>query len=156
MTLFRHSWIKLFILGCAQSLTVEELENLKSEKISEPEMASFLSAVKGLQSLRLSSVEHGYLRSFVLFKHGRDILDKLETRKDSIEAVADQAHVTLAQAMMIRTENNPLLFAKMMMILAGIEEISSDLIHQLFFKDTIGDISMDVIVVDMLRAKSNA
>ena len=129
---------------------------MKSEQISEHEMTSFLSAVKGLQSLRLSSVEHGYLCSVVLFKHGRDILDKLETRKDSIEAVADQAHVTLAQAMMIRTENNPLLFAKMMMILAGIEEISSDLIHQLFFKDTIGDISMDVIVVDMLRAKSNA
>ena len=63
MTLFRHSWIKLFILGCAQSLTVEELENLKSEKISEPEMASFISAVKGQQSLRLSSVEHGYLHS---------------------------------------------------------------------------------------------
>ena len=110
--------------------------------------------MKGLQSLRLSSIEHGYLCSVVLFKHGRDILDKIETSRDIIAAVADQAHVALAQSMMIKTGNNPLQFAKMMMILSEIENISSDFVHQLFFKDTIGEISMDVFVVDMLKSQS--
>ena len=153
MTLYRNSWLKLFVLYCAQVLTVEDLENLQSEKISEPEMTSFLSAVKGLQSLRLSNAETGYVRCVVLFKHDRDILDQIETSKDIIAAVADQAHVTLAQSMMIKTGNNPLQFSKMMMILAEIENISSDFIHQLFFKDTIGEISMDIIVVDMLKSQ---
>ena len=152
-TLYRNSWLKLFLLGCAQFLTVEDLENIKSEKIRETEMVSFISAVRGLQSLRLSDTEHACVRGVVLFKHGRDILDQMETRRDIIAAVADQAHVTLAQAMMIRTENNSLQFAKMMMILAGMDSLSSDFIHELFFRDTIGDISMDVIVVDMVKEK---
>ena len=116
-------------------------------------MTSFLSAVKGLQSLRLSNAENGYVRGVVLFKHGRDILDQIETSRDIIAAVADQAHVTLAQSMMIRTGNNPLQFVKMMMILAEMENISSDFIHQLFFKDTIGDIDTDVMVVNMLKTQ---
>ena len=117
------------MIGCSHILRVEDLENLQSEQISEPEMTSFLSAVKGLQSLRLSNTENGYVRGVVLFKHGRDILDKIETSRDIIAAVADQAHVTLAQSMMIKKGNNPLQFAKMMMILAEIENISSDFIH---------------------------
>ena len=153
VTIYRNSWIKLFVLYCAQVLTLEDLENLQSEKISEPQMTSFLSAVKGLQSLRLSSAENGYVRGVVLFKHGRDILDQIETSRDIIAAVADQAHVALAQSMMIKTGNNPLQFAKMMMILAEIENISSDFIHQQFFKDTLGDISIDVIVMDMLKSQ---
>jgi hypothetical protein len=102
-TLYRNSWIKLFLISCSHILTAEDLENLQSEKISEPEMTSFLSTVRGFQSLRLSNTENGYVRGLVLFKHGRDILDQMETSRDIIAAVADQAHVTLAQSMMIRT-----------------------------------------------------
>jgi hypothetical protein len=41
----------------------------------------------------------------------------------------------------------------MMMILAEMENISSDFIHQLFFKETIGDIDTDVMVVNMLNTQ---
>ena len=153
--LFRHSWVRLFVLGCVQALTKDDLENMKSEKISEAEMSSFLSAVQGLQSIGLSASELGFVRGVVLFKHSSDILDQIETSRDIIATVADHTHVALAQSMMIRTENNPLQFAKMMMILAGLENITSDFVHQLFFKDQQGlaDVNMDVIVVDMLNSK---
>ena len=152
-TLYRNSWIKLFFLGCAQFLTMEDIQNINSDNVHESEMASFNSAVRGLQRLRLSDTELACVRGVVLFKHGRDILDKMETHRDIIAAVTDQAHITLAKAMMIRTDNNPLQFARMMMILAEIETISSDFVHKLFFRDTIGDVSMDVIVVDMIKTE---
>ena len=41
----------------------------------------------------------------------------------------------------------------MMMILTEIENISSDFIHKLFFKDTIGDINTELMVVNMLNAQ---
>jgi len=153
--LFQHSWVRLFVLGCVQVLTQEDLENMKSEKISGAEMSSFLSSVQGLQSIGLSAAELGFLRGVILFKHGSEILDKMETSRDIIAAVADHTHVALAQSMMIRTENNPLQLAKMMMILAGLENINSAFIHQLFFRDQAGlaDVNMDVIVVDMLSSK---
>ena len=85
----------------------------------------------------------------VLYHYGRCLLLPLKSRL----TLPSQSHVTLAQAMMIRTENNSLQFAKMMMILAGMDSLSSDFIHELFFRDTIGDISMDVIVVDMVKGE---
>jgi len=133
---------------------MDDLESLSCDKIFQTDMNSFLSAVRGLQSLQLSAVEQGYLRAVALLKHGSDILDQMEINRDIIAAVADQAHVALAQSMLMRTENNPLQFAKMMMILAGLENIPSDFLHHLFFKDVIGDISMDIIVVDMLKNKT--
>ena len=39
-----------------------------------------------------------------------------------------------------------------MMVLHSLQAAPSDTIHQLFFRETIGHISMDLIVIDMLKS----
>ena len=152
--LYSGAWLKLFILGCAQYLTLEDLDCLKNNvKVSLLDLSSFISTVKIIKSLQLSETEFGYVRNVILFRQSRDVTEKLEAGVEMVEQIGDHAHLALAQAMMIKTERNSLQFAKTMMILNNLATVSSTFIHELFFKATIGDISMDLIVLDVLRSQ---
>ena len=78
-------------------------------------------------------------------------MDKLEISKQIVDRIRDCFHITLAQAMMIKTGGNSLQFAKVMMSLTNIETVSSTFLRDLFFQEFIGNISMDLIAVDVLR-----
>ena len=114
-------------------------------------MSTFQTTVKMIQSLNLSEEEYGFVRNVILFRQSENILDKMESRKDLIQQIGDHAHLTLAQSIMIKSGSNSLQFAKSMMALTSIEPVSSKFFHELFFKETIGNISLDIIVIDMLR-----
>ena len=75
----------------------------------------------------------------------------LEISKQIVDRIRDCFHITLAQAMMIKTGGNSLQFAKVMMSLTNIETVSSTFLRDLFFQEFIGNISMDLIAVDVLR-----
>ena len=64
--------------------------------------------------------------------------------RHSIAANSEQAVLTLAQA-------QPDNFPRIMMILARIEDVLPDTLHHLFFKDTIGDVDIQDIAMDVLR-----
>jgi len=152
--LYTGAWIKLLTLGCAQYLSPQDLDCIKNDdgvSISSNEMSSFIATVKMIQSLNLTEEEYGHVRNVIFFRQSAIILDKMESRQELIQQIGDHAHLTLAQSIMIKSGSNSLQFAKSMMALTNIEPVSSKFFHELFFKETIGNISLDVIVIDMLR-----
>ena len=140
-TLFKQSWRKLFTIGCAQFLTVPDLEQFHSSaSVQEHEISSFISSVSTLRSLGLSPAEYACLRAVLLFQceDGTAYL-----ARHSIAANSEQAVLTLAQA-------QPARFPRIMMVLARIEDVLPDTLHHLFFRDTIGDVDIQHIVMDIL------
>ena len=141
-TLFRQSWRKLFTLGCAQFLTVPDLEQFQScSSVTEQEMCSFLHSVSTLRSLGLSQAEYSCLRAVLLFKCEEGTACHA---RHSIAAHSEQAVLILAQSL-------PAQFARVMLVLAGVEGIMSSTVHDLFFRDTIGQVDMEMIVMDMIK-----
>ena len=153
--LYTSCWLKLFTVGCAESFSLDDLECLRADsgsgKVSPLETATFLSSVKTIKALNLSEIEYCHTRNLILFRHTEEIMDKLEISKQIVDRIRDCFHITLAQAMMIKTGGNSLQFAKVMMSLTNIETVSSTFLRDLFFQEFIGNISMDLIAVDVLR-----
>ena len=104
-------------------------------------MSSFLQSVSSLRSLCLSPAEYACLRAVLLFQCRAGTAYQA---RHSIAAHSEQAVLTLAQA-------QPAIFARVMMVLAGMEDVRQGTLHDLFFKDTIGDVDIGDIVMDMLH-----
>ena len=151
--LYTSCWLKLFTVGCAESFSIEDLEGLRADsgKVSPLETATFLASVKSIKALNLTKMEYCHARNLILFRHTQDVMDKLEISQLVVDRIRDCFHITLAQAMMIKTGGNSLQFAKVMMSLTNIETVSSTFLRDLFFQKCIGNISMDLIAVDVLR-----
>merc|ERR1712012_628848 len=154
--LFRHSWLKLFILSLVQYLKQSDLECLHSTvglKVNQDELSTFLTSLRLVQSFNLTETEFGLVRSMILFRQERDIIEKLES--DIVDHIGDRAHLTLAHAVMIKTQNS-LQAAKMMMTLNKLDFASVTFIKDLFFRETIGNVSdeaMENIIIDILKAE---
>ena len=151
--LYTSCWLKLFTLGCAESFTIEDLEGLRADsgKVSPLETATFLSSVKSIKALQLTKMEYCHARNLILFRHTQEVMDRLEISSMVVDRIRDCFHIALAQAMMIKTGGNSLQFAKVMMSLTNIETVSSTFLRDLFFQKCIGNISMDLIAVDVLK-----
>ena len=108
------------------------------------------------QSLHLTEAEYEATQSMLLFRQSREVTDKLDAESPGVggvvERVGEHYHLGLAQAIMLKTARDSLAFAKVMMTLTNIQTVSSAFLRELFFKETIGNISMDVIVLDVLRS----
>ena len=156
-TLYRSCWLKLFILSLAQNLRPSDLECLQStNKVAQDEMSAFIATLKLVQSFGLTEAEFGFVRNMILFRQPRDVMEKLETHGDIVDQIGDHAHLTLAQAIMIKTQRNSFQFAKMMMTLTKMDFVSVTFIKDLFFRETIGNVDdegMENIIIDILKAE---
>ena len=149
--LYTSCWLKLFTLGCAESFSLEDLEGLRAGKVSPLETATFLSSVTSIKALQLTRMEYCHARNLILFRHTQEVMERLEISTLVVDRIRDCFHIALAQAMMIKTGGNSLQFAKVMMSLTNIETVSSTFLRDLFFQKCIGNISMDLIAVDVLK-----
>ena len=128
--LYMQSWQKLFTLGCAQFLTVADLEQFQyCSSVPENQFCSFLHSVSSLQSLCLSSSDYSCLRAVLLFQH------KPSTAYQAMHSIAEYRD----QAMLSLAHTNPAMLPRILLSLARMEDILPGTLHHLFFRDTIGD-----------------
>ena len=146
--LYRHCWRPLFLTSCSSRLSLSEVSLLSqsSPSLSSSEVALFLSSVSRLQAAALTDTESGYLRNAVIFMPRPLLSLKMEASKEMMDILGHQA-LSLAQAVLGAGR-----FTEIMTIINNIaDSLSSDFLHKLFFKDVIGDVSMDLIVIDILK-----
>ena len=154
--LYQNVWLKLLTLGCAQYLSSDDLEYIKNDgNVSALEMASFQSTVNMLRTLHLSEQQFGYVRNVILFRQPKHVMEMLDSGRELVQQIGDHSYVALAQEMIQKTDGNSLKLAKLMMTISSLESPDSKFFHQLFFKDTIGDVSLDLIVLDVFNKSNN-
>ena len=139
--LYMQSWQKLFTLGCAQFLTIADLEQFQyCSSVPENQFCSFLRSVSSLQSLALSSSDYSCLRAVLLFHH------KPGTAHHARHSIAENSD----QAMLALAHTHPAMLPRILLSLASMEDILPHTIHQLFFRDTVGDVDIGALVGGLL------
>ena len=143
--LYRHCWLPLFIISCSSRLSISDLSQLASPSISSPSLTLFLASVYRLQAAALTDTESSYFRNAVIFRPRPLVSIKMEAGRE-MEIIGHQA-VSLAQTVLGHVR-----FNEVMATVSTISDsLSADFIHKLFFKEEIGDVSMDLIVLDILK-----
>ena len=143
--LYRHCWLPLFIISCSSRLSISDLSQLASPSLSSPSLTLFLASVYRLQAAALTDTESSYFRNAVIFRPRPLVSIKMEAGRE-MEIIGHQA-VSLAQTVLGHVR-----FNEVMATVSTISDsLSADFIHKLFFKEEIGDVSMDLIVLDILK-----
>jgi hypothetical protein len=76
------------------------------------------------------------------------------TLKDlqSIIAFQDQTQLTLSKYDATAYPTQPFRFGKLLLLLPSLRTVSSQTIEELFFKKTIGNISIERVILDMYKS----
>jgi len=139
--LYMQSWQKLFTLGCAQFLTVSDLEQFEYyQAVPKKEFYSFLRTVSFIRSLDLSPADYACLRAVLLFNSKES---KACHARHSIAALSEQAMLAVAQS-------HPAMLPRLLRCVSEMEDILPATLHQIFFKDTIGDVDIGTLVAGLL------
>ena len=157
-------------------------ENTSSEKLIKimSEMRNFQEILNKLKQAQVDSTEFACLKAITLFKttlsqkleHNEiysssssssssssldsSILTKpnLAQPKDlqSIISFQDQTQLTLSKYDSSAYPTQPFRFGKLLLLLPALRSVSSQTIEELFFKKTIGNISIERVILDMYKS----
>lgn len=165
LLLLEEGWKELFILGAAQFLPLADLSSLvaASEAIRKDNPTLFLQQVQEFQEtlaqakqFQMDPNEFSCLRVISLFKTSF-LPNRLasETEKlaepSRIQEISNDAQMTLNKYVAATRPLDQLRFGKMLLLLTGIRNISTDGIEELFFRKTIGNIPIVKIISDMYK-----
>lgn len=170
LMLLENAWKDLFILGAAHYLlqfnfnpllcaykVIEDSKN-SNEKNSLilNEANSFQSILFKLAHMNIDEREYNCLRSIILYNYAASDINKDDDsnserlqesskiaglRNDSITELS--AHVNLTKI------SEPMRFKNLMFLLEQFNEVSSYTIEELFFRRTIGEVTIVKVMVDM-------
>nr|WCS71185.1 tailless [Pardosa pseudoannulata] len=164
--LVQESWRDLFVLTVAQynlpldPSTLFADAGLNSDTPAEKllairnELNIFRELIHHTQELRIDSAEYSYLKLIALFS---TVLPNsaAETRSareiQALSSLQDQAQMGLGNYIMTTYPMHMNRFAKLLVLLSHIKNISNNTIEELFFRKSIGSITMEKLVADLYK-----
>lgn len=178
LLLLEESWREFFVLGAAQfNLPLEmgpkllinyyesgnnDENSSKSDEEKAKRQEEVLQEIKSLQEtiekfreINVDHTEFACLRAIVLFKlssSAGDLLKKNLKEAKTIEALQDQAQLTLNKYINMEYPNQPLRFGRLLLLLPLLKSVSPVTIENLFFRRTIGQIPIEKIICDMYKS----
>lgn len=173
MLLLGETWRELFVLSAAQfHLPVELAVDMSSSETSLAaltELKAFQEAIHKFQAMGVDGTEFACLRAIVLLK------TTLESSADSVKqgsesgnlprelrdqaainALQDQAQITLNKYIATAYPAQPQRFGKLLLLLPALRAVSARTVEEVFFKKTIGAIPLEKIICDMYKAGAAA
>ena len=84
---------------------------------------------------------------------GAEASDRLR-EVQSITALQDQAQICLSRHIESTYPDQPLRFGKILLLLPSLRKVRAQTIEDVFFRKTIGAISIERLLVDMLKSDS--
>ncbi|XP_035489835.2 nuclear receptor subfamily 0 group B member 2 [Scophthalmus maximus] len=163
-SLLRHGWVPLFLLGLAQERTVFEVTDapnssilrrillrpgLSEKEADQPTLAGvhrLRACLRQLRDLDLSPKEYAYLRGAVLFNpvvHGL-------SATWCIEGLQQEAQRALQEVVGLLHPDDAGRFRHILLVASATQNVSHDLVAQLFFKPLIGNANIIHLLTDML------
>lgn len=172
LLLLEESWREFFVLGAAQfnfplELGPKLLSNYyetseadkkgdddkgkKQEEVLQ-EIKSVQETIEKFREMNVDQTEFACLRAIILFKSSSDLLKKNLKEAKTIEALQDQAQLTLNKYINIAYPSQPLRFGRLLLLLPLLKSVSPVTIENLFFRRTIGQIPIEKIICDMYKS----
>ncbi|CAL8116813.1 unnamed protein product [Orchesella dallaii] len=182
LLLLEESWREFFVLGASQfnlpmemgpkllsnyyenpSNSSSENDKDKSDEEKVKKQEEILKEIKSLQDtiekfreMNVDQTEFACLRAIILFKSSSsgsgDLLATNLKEGRTIEALQDQAQLTLNKYINIAYPGQPLRFGRLLLLLPLLKSVSPVTIENLFFRRTIGQIPIEKIICDMYRS----
>uniref|UniRef100_T1H0Q4 NR LBD domain-containing protein n=1 Tax=Megaselia scalaris TaxID=36166 RepID=T1H0Q4_MEGSC len=170
LILIEDSWKDLFIVAMAQHLYnvnfsqllyayETECSNQEYSTIVAKEILRFQEVVNQIVLLRVDLAEFDYLRTLLLFKSCNNENDspsiKTTTEKNSlvdserVRALYEEAKINLINYIQLTYPSQPLRYQTIMKVVSQTVHISSFTLEELFFRKTIGDITIVRLISDM-------
>ncbi|KAL5289624.1 tll family protein [Megaselia abdita] len=168
LILIEDSWKDLFIVAMAQHLYnvnfsqllyayETECNNQEYSSIVAKEVKCFQEIVNQLVLLRVDFAEFNYLRSLLLFKAIRNNNIKSLISSDDkhliefgkVESLFEEAKFNLISYIQVTYPSQPIRFQTIMKIISQTNNISPFTLEELFFRKTIGDITIVRLITDM-------
>ncbi|XP_071356426.1 nuclear receptor subfamily 0, group B, member 2b [Trachinotus anak] len=164
LSLLRHSWVPLFVLGLAQERIVFEVTDvpnssilrqillrpgLSEKEVDQPTLARvhrLKSYLHQLWDLDLSPREYAYLKGAMLFNPVVQGLSAVLF----IEGLQQEAQEALRQAVHLLHPEDASRFRHILLAASAILNISHSLVTKLFFKPVIGNANMLHLLTEML------
>ena len=158
MLLLEESWRELFVLSSSQFALPVELANVKIEGQDQnqdhnSELKCLQETIGKFQAMNVDTTEFACLRAIILLKTVVDRDDELRDQV-TVNALQDQAQLTLSKYIQGAYPNQPSRFGKLLLLLPSLKCVSGKTIEELFFKKTIGSIPIERIICDMYKAGS--
>lgn len=166
LVLLEHSWTDLFILGAAQYLLqfnfnplLFAFQNSENSALIHNEASQFESLLCKLADMNIDSREYNCIRSIALYNAAARIESNDESKDDlsktkledtsKIITYRDEAIADLAAHINVTKSIQPLRLKNLMLLLDQLKRVSSYTIEELFFRRTIGEVTIVKVMVDM-------
>lgn len=168
--LLEESWRDLFILGAAQYLGINELNVMIEAYASSENNKQLVEKLKGevgkLQSIltkiiqyRVDPQELTCLRAMALFQNTIETSSEARSsEKRSLENVEkvtkeyENAQLTLNRYTVTTNPMQPLRFGQLLLLLPELKKVSAGAIEDLFFKNTIGNVPIVTVILNVYKA----
>lgn len=172
LLLLKESWSDLFIIGVCQNLfrfshnpllcsyelfNNKRMINTKQSAAITAEISQFQAILFKLTNMNVDEKEYDYLRAIVLFKHrqqsnsGSTCSTNDKTFQDNnkiINLYDDTLHTLLNYINLSKpTQNNR--FSDLLVVLQELKTVSCATIEEMFFKRTIGHVTIVKVMSDM-------
>ena len=152
MLLLEESWRELFVLSAAQFALPVDLASVEDNEALLVELKNLQDAIAKFQAMNVDTTEFACLRAIILLKthineEGKELRDQA-----AINALQDQAQLTLSKYISTAYPTQPSRFGKLLLLLPSLKSVSGKAIEALFFKKTIGAIPIERIICDMYKA----
>ncbi|XP_017767934.1 PREDICTED: nuclear receptor subfamily 2 group E member 1-like [Nicrophorus vespilloides] len=165
--LLESSWKELFIIGASQYLNVhfsELVQSLDMSKRDKEQAIEFIKDISNLQNaiyenakLRLDPQEYAYLRGLCLYKVFSAVNDGEQknrfANKSQIMDMYNHTHLSLQFYIRSTYPYQLNRFNIIMDLWQSMEKVKPTIIEDLFFRDTIGQITIERIIIDMYKAQ---
>lgn len=163
VNLMELAWRDLFVVSIAQLLPLLDLTGpYFSRRITTPTIQrgaeEFKEIVEKIKSMMLDTNEYQTLRHVLLFRASTNLYDKSNIfdlknliQKNRVLQLQDEYLTNLNNYIASVHMDQPLRFTKLMLILPHLKTVTNYIIEELFFRKTIGSISLNKIMCDMYR-----
>ncbi|XP_073992739.1 nuclear receptor subfamily 2 group E member tailless [Rhodnius prolixus] len=161
VTLLEESWRELFLLGWAQLLPPTDLTQLialRSTSVdAQPsslirQAALFQECLAKLRSLTLDHHEFACLRAVLLFKTALEGEGKSLVDVAGVAALQDQTSFALSKYISTSYPDQPYRLGKLLLALPELRSVSPRTIEEMFFRRTIGPVTIERIICDMYKS----
>lgn len=166
LLLVEHAWRDLFVLSLAQwhvpleVNTVLECGGVQRQTMAPDTLAILLSHIRQLRdvvgrvkALNLDPTEYACLKAIALFKpelrglRETSIVDELQDQAQFLLAEYERQQIAQAQRYSTR-------FGKVLLLLPALASVNSAALEKLFFHETVGNVSIERLVVDIYHTEN--
>lgn len=122
-------------------------ERLPKDLLAETEMKTILEILCRFRQINVDSSEVGCMKAIILFSPETPQLLDIQP----IEMLQDQAQCILSDHVRLRYPRQQTRFGRLLLLLPSLRAIRKTTVEQLFFKETIGNVRISQILVDMYQ-----